>query len=53
MTDPSSSEDQRTVKEIMDEAAPVHSMTPAWLNDVALLVAPLALLIAIVFVFTN
>jgi hypothetical protein len=53
MTDTSSSKDQRTVKEIMDEEAPVHSRTPAWLNDVVFLIVSLALLTAIVFVFTR
>jgi hypothetical protein len=53
MTETSSSKDPRTVKEIMDKAAPVHSRTPAGLNDVGTLVALLALLAAIVFVFTR
>jgi hypothetical protein len=53
VTDPLSGEDQRTVKEIMNETAPVHSVTPPWLNDVVILVVSLALLAAIGFVFTR
>ena len=53
MTDTSSSKDQRTVKEIIDEAAPVHSRTPASLNLVVILAISLVLLTAIVFVFTR
>jgi hypothetical protein len=52
MTDSSTSKDQRTVKEIMDEADPVYSRTPTSLNDVVILVVSLALLTAIAFVFT-
>ena len=48
MTDTSSSKDKPTVEEIIDEAAPVHSRTPAWLNDVVFLIVSLALLTAIV-----
>ena len=53
MTDTSSSKDQRTVKEIMDQDAPVHSRTPAALNDVVVLFVSVALLTAIVFFSTR
>ena len=48
MTDTSSSKDQRTVKEIMDQDAPVDSRTPVSLYEVVILVVLLALLTAIV-----
>jgi hypothetical protein len=55
MTDTSSSKDQRTVEEIMDQDAPVRSRTQLSLNDaiflIFTLVASLALLTAIVFLF--
>jgi hypothetical protein len=51
MTDTSSSKDQRTVEEIMDQDAPVRSKTPVSLNDVVILAVALALLTAIVFLF--
>lgn len=53
MSDTSSSKDQRTVQEIMDKAATLHSGTPASLNDVVILVVSLVLLTAMVFVFTR
>ena len=55
MTDTSSSKDQRTVEEIMDQDAHVRSRTQLSLNDaiflIFTLVASLALLTAIVFLF--
>ena len=53
MTDPLSGEDQRTVREILDEDAPVHSGTPAGLNNVVILIVSVALLTAIFLFFTH